>query len=168
MARRKGKTKGLQYFGRKAETSNISFEKELFIPRTKSASLSHRNAVVDANGKFSTIPTAVRQVILGDNNDALTASQFLSGILLITPTSNRTKATPSASALISTTGFTFTENFHFADVIFINLAAATHKLTISAGADVTLTGNLDIEANSSATFRFISSNLSDIRGYRIS
>lgn len=168
MARRKGKIKGLQYFGRKAETSNISFEKELFIPRTKSLSVSHRNAVVDASGKFSTMPTAVRQVTLGDNNDALTTTQLISGILLITPTSNRTKATPSAASMISASCFTFTENYHFADVVFINLAAATHKLTISAGADVTLTGNLDIEANSSATFRFITSNLSDIKGYRIS
>jgi len=168
MARRKRKIKGLQYFGRKAETSNISFEKELFIPRTKSLSLSHRSAVVDVSGKFSTIPTAVRPQTLGDNNDALNSFEVASGILLITPTSNRTKATPTASELISTSCFTFTERYHFADIVFINLAAATHKLTISAGTDVTLTGNLDIEANSSATFRFVTADLSTIKGFRIS
>ena len=168
MTKRKAKIKGLQYFGRKAETSNVSFEKELFIPRTKSLSLSHRSALVDTTGKFSTVPTAVRTVTLGDNNDALTTTQFLSGIFLITPTSNRTKATPTASELISTACFTFTERYHFPDVVFINLAAATHKLTISARTDVTLTGNLDIEANSSAIFRFLTANLSTIKGYRIS
>ena len=168
MARRKGKIKGLQYFGRKAETSNFSFEKELFIPRTKSLSVSHRSALVDPKGKFSTVPTAVRPITLGDNNDALTTTQFLSGIFLITPTSDRTKATPTASELISNICFTFTERYHFADVVFINLAAATHKLTISAGTDVTLTGNLDIEANSSATFRFVTADLSTIKGFRIS
>jgi hypothetical protein len=80
-----------------------------------------------------------------------TAANLLSGIITATPTEARNLQAPLASALITAVdagtdtglGFEFT---------IINLASATHALTLTVNTGTTLVGSVTIAAASSATF----------------
>ena len=80
-----------------------------------------------------------------------TASNLLSGIVTATPTEARNIQAPTAAALVEAVdagtdtglGFEFT---------IINLAGATHALTLTANTGTTLVGSVTIAAASSATF----------------
>lgn len=82
---------------------------------------------------------------------AITAAQLLNGIVTATPTAARGLAAPAAADIIAAvtpatatgTGFEFT---------VINLAAATHALTLGVATGTTLVGSVTIAAATSATF----------------
>jgi hypothetical protein len=82
---------------------------------------------------------------------AITAAQLLNGIVTATPTTGRGLAVPTAASLIEAVtpatatgiGFEFT---------VINLAGATHALTLGVADGTTIVGSVTIAAASSATF----------------
>lgn len=82
---------------------------------------------------------------------AITATQLLNGVVTATPTAGRDLAAPTAASLIAAvtpstpvgTGFEFT---------VINLAGATHALTLAVATGTTLIGSVAVPAATSATF----------------
>lgn len=88
----------------------------------------------------------------GDEATTLTAAQSIHSIITMTPTAGRAVTTPIGTAIIAAleeyrVGSTF-------EVTIVNLAAATHAITFTAGASgVTVTGLATVAANTSATFK---------------
>jgi hypothetical protein len=80
-----------------------------------------------------------------------TAANLLSGIVTATPTEARNLQAPTASALITAVDATTETGLGF-EFTIINLAAATHALTLTVNTGTTLIGSVTIAAASSATF----------------
>ena len=144
-----------KYFGKKVETSSTRIDKDLFLEKTKTLSQGKINlALVAPDGKVLPSNVSVFVSTLGDNNDAITTTDLIRGIMKITPTSARTKAFPSASSIISPFGFI--TDYQFVDVSIINLGSSgTDTLELAAGADSTFHGNVIVRAAASALFRIV-------------
>ena len=80
-----------------------------------------------------------------------TAANLLSGIVTATPTEARNLQAPTASALITAVDATTETGLGF-EFTIINLAAATHALTLTVNTGTELIGSVTIAAASSATF----------------
>jgi hypothetical protein len=80
-----------------------------------------------------------------------TAANLLSGIITATPTEARNLQVPTASALITAVDATTETGLGF-EFTVINLAGATHALTLTVNTGTTLVGSVTIAAASSATF----------------
>jgi hypothetical protein len=80
-----------------------------------------------------------------------TAANLLSGIVTATPTEARDLQAPTAAALITAVDATNETGLGF-EFTVINLAGATHALTLTANTGTTLVGSVTIAAASSATF----------------
>ncbi len=105
------------------------------------------NKPIYARGGFRNKQGAV--VLEGDNTDAFAAAKISPGIAKITPTADRTKATPSASDLITELVLT-SDNDSF-DFILINLATdGSSDVTVSAGSGVTIIGNPIVKSRDDA------------------
>ena len=109
-------------------------------------------ALVGTDGKVLPSNVSAFVSVLGDNNDAITQTDLLKGIMKITPTSSRTKAFPSAATVID--ALNFTTEFQFSDVAIINLSGS-NTVEVSAGANITLHGNVTVATNSSGLFRIV-------------
>ena len=142
-----------KHIGKKVETSNTRIDKDLFLERTKTVSAGKMNiALVGIDGKVLPSNVSAFVSILGDNNDAITTTDLIKGLMKITPTSSRTKAFPSASTIID--ALNFTTDYQFVDVSIINLSGS-NTVEVSAGTNVTLHGNVTVATNSSGLFRII-------------
>ena len=142
-----------KHIGKKVETSNTRIDKDLFLERTKTISTGKMNlALVGIDGKVLPSNVSAFVSVLGDNNDAITQTDLLKGIMKITPTSSRTKAFPSAATIID--ALNFTTEFQFSDVSIINLSGS-NTVEVSAGANITLHGNVTVATNSSGLFRIV-------------
>jgi len=105
------------------------------------------NNPVYARGGFRNKQAAVP--VLADNTDALTTAQVLTGVLKITPTADRTKATPTATNLVTDLSLT-SDNDSF-DFTIVNLATdGTSDLTLSAGVGVTIIGSPIVKSRDDA------------------
>jgi hypothetical protein len=80
-----------------------------------------------------------------------TAANLLSGIVTATPTEARNIQAPTASALITAVDADTETGLGF-EFTIINLAGATHALTLTVNTGTTLVGSVTIAAASSATF----------------
>jgi hypothetical protein len=80
-----------------------------------------------------------------------TAANLLSGIVTATPTEARNIQAPTASALITAVDADTETGLGF-EFTIINLASATHALTLTVNTGTTLVGSVTIAAASSATF----------------
>jgi hypothetical protein len=80
-----------------------------------------------------------------------TAANLLSGIVTATPTEARDIQAPTASALITAVDADTETGLGF-EFTIINLASATHALTLTVNTGTTLVGSVTIAAASSATF----------------
>ena len=155
-----------KHIGKKVEISNTRIDKDLFLERTKTVTNGKINlALVGTDGKVLPSNVSAFVSVLGDNNDAITTTDLIKGLMKITPTSSRTKAFPSASTIID--ALNFTTDYQFVDVSVINLGSGgSDTLEVGAGADVTLHGNVIVRATASALFRIVTySSAIDI--YRI-
>ena len=142
-----------KHIGKKVETSNTRIDKDLFLERTKTVTNGKINlALVGTDGKVLPSNVSAFVSVLGDNNDAITQTDLLKGIMKITPTSSRTKAFPSAATIID--ALNFTTEFQFSDVSIINLSGS-NTVEVSAGANITLHGNVTVATNSSGLFRIV-------------
>jgi hypothetical protein len=153
-----------KHIGKKVELASTRIDKDLFLERTKTVSTGKMNlALVGIDGKV--LPSNVSHAVsvLGDNNDAITTTDLIKGLMKITPTGSRTKAFPSAASIID--ALNFTTEFQFSDVSIINLAAA-NTVQVSAGTSVTIHGNAVVRGGASGLFKIV--KLSDtIDVYRI-
>ena len=142
-----------KHIGKKVELASTRIDKDLFLERTKTVSTGKMNlALVGIDGKV--LPSNVSHAvsILGDNNDAITTTDLIKGLMKITPTGSRTKAFPSAGSIIE--ALNFKTEFQFSDVSIINLAAA-NTVQVSAGANVTIHGNAVVRGGASGLFRIV-------------
>lgn len=80
-----------------------------------------------------------------------TAANLLTGIITATPTEARDLQAPTASALITAVDADTETGLGF-EFTVINLASATHALTLTVNTGTTLVGSVTIAAASSATF----------------
>ena len=84
-----------------------------------------------------------------DGTTAVSAANILTGIVQCTPTADRSKATDTASNLIS--GLSLTADNDSIDWILINLATdGAQNVTLTAGSGVTLIGNMVVHAQDAA------------------
>ena len=89
------------------------------------------------------------QATSDDGTTAVSVANILTGIVQCTPTADRSKATDTASNLIS--GLSLTADNDAIDWIFINLATdGAQNVTLTAGSGVTLIGNMVVHAQDAA------------------
>jgi len=104
-------------------------------------------------------------VAVADAAATFTAAQVLdSKIFVQTPTAARALTTPTAALLIAAlTDYVVGTSFEFT---IINLAAATHVATLTAGVGVTLVGVAAVAAATSGTFVGVVTSSSAVSIYR--
>jgi hypothetical protein len=94
-------------------------------------------------------------VALADGIATLTAAQTIDAIVTMTPTASRAITTPTGAEIIAGLGGTPSIGTTF-ELTFVNVAAATHPMVLTAGATgVTLggvAGMATVAAATSATF----------------
>ena len=103
---------------------------------------------------------------LGDDTSTIDDAEIAGGITTATPTGNRTKPTDTAANIIANVNMNLTANGNSFEFVIVNEAAATHKITLSAGTGVTLKGDPDIGAKTSATFRIVRTSSTAVTIYR--
>ena len=142
-----------KHIGKKVELASTRIDKDLFLERTKTVTNGKINlALVGIDGKVLPSNVSAFVSVLGDNNDAITTTDLLKGLMKITPTGSRTKAFPSAATIID--ALNFTEEFQFSDVSIINLSGS-NTVEVSAGANITLHGNAVVRGGASGLFRIV-------------
>ena len=153
-----------KHIGKKVELASTRIDKDLFLERTKTISTGKMNlALVGIDGKVLPSNVSAFVSVLGDNNDAITTTDLIKGLMKITPTSSRTKAFPSAATVID--ALNFTTEFQFSDVSIINLSGS-NTVEVSAGTSVTIHGGVVVRNTASGLFKIV--KLSDtIDIYRI-
>ena len=154
MARRiKRQRPGLSYFGRKVETQEIRFDKNVFFEKQKSGSSSivTTPATLFDGRQFKEVKGR-RVVSLADAAQPIdTSTLFTAGIMPITPTGSHALQLPTAADFITNVLF---EQFAAYEFTIVNLAASGsgHTIRITTNTDLTLVGNMDIEPGTSGTF----------------
>ena len=104
---------------------------------------------------------------LTDVAETMTAAQVVTngGLFICTPTATRAKTIPTGTLTCAALkGYATGDTF---DVSFVNLAAATHALTITAGTDATIVGSATVAAASSASFKVRVSATNTVVWYRV-
>jgi hypothetical protein len=162
----KKRRSGYSFVGKEVQSSEFRIDKDLYIQKGRSPAYQN-NVTTDINGKTLTAPVALKHDTLDDDAAAMPIDLFTGNILQITPTASRSKATPTASALISKWGLT--DRFQYVDVCFINLTASTYYLAVVGGTDVTIVGDPRVLAATSGLFRFIVTDvgISVLAAYRL-
>ena len=103
---------------------------------------------------------------LGDDTSTIDDAEIAGCITTATPTGNRTKPTDTAANIIANVNMNLTANGNSFEFVIVNEAAATHKITLSAGTGVTLKGDPDVGAKTSATFRIVRTSSTAVTIYR--
>lgn len=104
---------------------------------------------------------------LTDAAQTLTAEMVVTngGLLVCTPTASRAKTLPTGTLVCAAlNGFAVGDTF---EVNFVNLAAATHPLVVTAATDATIVGSATVSAATSATFRVHVSAANTVVFYRV-
>jgi hypothetical protein len=145
---------GYNFIGKEVQSSEFRVDKDFYLERSKAQA--YINALyLNTSGKVIAQPVATKDTVLVDDAAAITTSNMLGGIMSITPTAARSKATPSSTDLITT--WALTERQQYVDVAIANLASA-YDLTVTMGSGVTALGNTVVPAGTSKMFRFIVNN----------
>ena len=150
MARRKRQRPGLSYFGRKVETQEIRFDKNVFFEKQKSGSsnIVTTNATL-FNGKQFREVKGRRVVSLADAAQPIpTSTLFTAGIMPITPTATRIIQLPTAADFITNALF---EQFAAYEFTIVNLSGS-HVARVTTNTDLTLVGAVEVLPNTSGTF----------------
>ena len=167
MARKRRQRAGLSYFGRKVETQEIRFDKNVFFEKQKS---SDSNVVTTPatlfNGRQFREVKGRRRVVLADVAQTIsTSTLFSGGMLPITPTGSHALQVPTAAKFISEVLF---ENFAAFDFTIINLAASSGpEVGLTTNTDITLVGNMGIPGATSGTFRAVRVSNSEVDIFRL-
>lgn len=118
------------------------------------------SSVFGLTGSYPVVDKLIPQksvTAAGDEATTLTAAQMINGIVTMTPTAGRALTTPIGSAIATELGDALEVGSTF-ELTVVNAAAATHAITLTAGASgVTLGGDsgmATVAAASSATYVF--------------
>jgi hypothetical protein len=151
MARVKRQRPGLSYFGRKVETQEIRFDKNVFFEKQKSGSSSivTTPATLFDGRQFREVKgRRVVSITDTDHTPLSSSTLFSAGIMPITPTSTRIIQLPTAADFITNALF---EVFAAYEFTIVNLAGSITARVIT-NTDLTLTGNMEVLPNTSGTF----------------
>lgn len=161
---------GFKHIGKKVETSELRLDKNVFFEKAKSV-LGFKRLTVDTKGRVNNEIVGRRKITLDDDNTAITIADLDDGILVITPTLNRTKETPTATQLIEkildADGEALVaasyEAFEFS---VINLSTG-RTITLAATTGVTAVGNMTVAVSSSGRFQIIKTDSAAVELYRL-
>lgn len=104
---------------------------------------------VRTSGRFSE-KRAANTVSDGASMTISAAQLYTDGIVLATPTTARNIQAPTAAAIIAlANGYAVGDSFEFT---VVNLAAATHALTLTVNTGLTIQGSAAVSAASSGTW----------------
>ena len=162
---------GFKHVGKKVELSEIRLDKNVFFEKAKSV-LGFKRVVVDSQGKLNNEFIGRRSITLSDDDDALTLANFTGGgILEITPTTNRTKATPTAAQLIESLldingAALVAASYEAFEFSIINLNAS-NTIALSAGTGVTTIGSMSVRQSTSGRFQFVKTDAAAVKLYRL-
>lgn len=115
----------------------------------------------------NTLTTKASVTTLTDATETLTAAMVVTngGLLKGTPTATRAKTVPTgALTCAALKGYAVGDTF---EVNFINLAAATHALTVTAATGATIVGSATVSAATSATYRVLVSAADTVVWHRV-
>ncbi len=104
---------------------------------------------------------------LTDATQTLTAAMVVTngGLLVGTPTATRAKTIPTGSLTCAALkGYVVGDTF---EVNFINLAASSYDLTVTASTGATIVGSATVSAATSATYRVRVSATNTVVWYRV-
>ena len=165
--RRRRQRPGLSYFGKKVETQEIRFDKNVFFEKQRSGS---SNIVTTPatlfNGRQFKEVKGRRVVSLADAAQPIpTSTLFTAGIMPITPTGAHSLQLPTATDFITNVLF---EQFAAYEFTIVNLAASSGpEVGLTTNTDLTLFGNMGITAATSGTFTAIRINATDVNIFRL-
>lgn len=159
-----------KHVGKKVETSEIRLDKNVFFEKAKST-VGFKRLTVDTKGRVNNEVVGRRRQTLPDDNTSITTSVLDDGILVITPTVNRTKDVPAAADLIGqildADGEALVaasyEAFEFS---VINLSTG-RTITLAATTGVTAVGNMTVAVSSSGRFQIIKTAADAVELYRL-
>ena len=153
MARRK--SKGFRYVGKEVQSQDFRVEKKIFFQKTKSASGAIENLMISSTGEMFGTSATQKVSALSDADAILSAAQHGTGVLTMTPTSNRVLTTLTAAQLITNLGYT--KDYQHIQLSIINLAAAGAGITIqlSGGSGITTYGADKVNSAESGLFSFM-------------
>ena len=168
MARKKRQRSGLSYFGRKVETQEIRFDKNVFFEKQKSGSsnIVTTNATL-FNGKQFREVKGRRVVSLADAAQPIpTSTLFTAGIMPITPTGAHGLQLPTAADFITNALFEIFAAYNFT---IINLASSSSgpNVSLTTNTDLDLIGNMSIDPGTSGTFTAIRVSNTQVDIFRI-
>ena len=167
MARVKRQRPGLSYFGRKVETQEIRFDKNVFFEKQKSGSSSIVTTPATLfNGRQFREVKGRRVVPITDSDHSPLSSStlFSAGIMPITPTTTRAIQLPTAADFITNALF---EQFAAYEFTIVNLAGTTHAARVTANTDLTLTGNMEVLPSTSGTFTAVRVSNTQVSIFRL-
>jgi hypothetical protein len=168
MARRRRRQRpGLSYFGKKVETQEIRFDKNVFFEKQKSPASNIVTTPATRNdGRQFKEVKGRRSVVLPDVAQTIsTTTLFSGGMLPITPTGSHALQVPNATAFISEVLF---EIFAAFDFTIINLAASSGpEVGLTGNTNITLIGNMGVPGATSGTFRAVRVSTSEVDIFRL-
>jgi len=100
----------------------------------------------------------------GDEATTLTIANLLAKLITVTPTAARAYTLPTGTLTEAGVNLRVGESF---DWSLINLAAATHAVTVTAGTAHTVVGTMAVAAASSGMFRTRKTDVNTFVTYRI-
>jgi len=103
---------------------------------------------LSVTGQFKHIRT-IANIADGGSMAAAAADVVTSRIITATPTTNRNVQLPTAASIIALTGETVGTTVEF---LVVNLASATHGLTLTVNTDLTIQGSAAVAANTNGSF----------------
>lgn len=164
---RNPKRPGISYFGKKVETQEIRFDKNVFFEKQKSADANVVSTLATRfDGRQFREAESRRKISLSDASQALNnIDLFTGGMMQITPSSARDLGLPTAATFIAQV---LPEDFSAFSFTIINLAASSGpKVTLLTATGITLVGNMDIEAATSGSFKAVRSSSTAVDIFRL-
>ena len=148
---------GFSYFGKKVETQQIRFDKDVFFEKNKSIGIDGALTTTSFNFEGKAITEFQGRKInnITDDNVAVPVTNLInSGILTITPTADRVKALPSFTGGSSWNEYLI-ETFSAFDFVLLN-QSNSFSLTLTVnGVDLNNFGSLIVGPSTSGIFRVI-------------
>ena len=167
MARRRRQRPGLSYFGKKVETQEIRFDKNVFFEKQRSGSANIVTTPATLfNGRQFKEVKGRRVVSLADAAQPIpTSTLFTAGIMPITPTGSHSLQLPTAADFITNVLF---EQFAAYEFTLVNQATSGGpEVGLTTNTDLTLFGNMGIPGATSGTFTAIRINATDVNIFRL-
>ena len=166
MARVKRQRPGLSYFGRKVETQEIRFDKNVFFEKQKSGSSSivTTPATLFDGRQFREVKgRRVVPITDSDHSPLSSSTLFSAGIMPTTPTATRIIQLPTAADFITNALF---EQFAAYEFTIVNLAGSI-TVRVTTNTDLTLVGNMEILPNTSGTFTAVRVSDTQVNIFRL-